>query len=75
MDKTILQILKGLIILFQGAGGICFVFCLLTAGFKMMWKKQTRSEVKDDLLWAFGGLVLVVLCFPLGEFIQSKITF
>ena len=41
----------------------------------MMWKKEQRSEVKDDLIWAFGGLVLVVLCFPIGEFIQSKIVF
>ena len=75
MDKAILEIFKGLILLLQGAGGICFVFCLMKAGYKMMWKKEQRSEDKDDLIWAFGGLVLVVLCFPIGEFIQSKIVF
>lgn len=75
MESTILEIFKNLIYMFQGAGGICFVFCLLKAGYKMMWKKDKRSEVSDDLLWAFGGLVFVVLCFPIAEFIQGKIAF
>ena len=74
MDN-VLNIAKTLIQAFQLGGGVLFVFCLLKAGYKAMWSKQKRDEIKDDLAWAVVGLVLIVGCFPLGEYVQSLISF
>ena len=74
MDN-VLNIAKTLIQAFQLGGGVLFVFCLLKAGYKAMWAKQKRDEIKDDLVWAVVGLVLVVGCFALGEYVQSLISF
>ncbi|CAM2078661.1 MAG: Type IV secretion system pilin [uncultured Clostridium sp.] len=74
MDN-VLNIAKTLIQAFQLGGGVLFVFCLLKAGYKAMWSKQKRDEIKDDLAWAVVGLVLIVGCFALGEYVQSLISF
>lgn len=70
-----LTIFNALIKAFQLGGGVLFAFCLLKAGYKAMWSKQKRDEIKDDLVWAVIGLILVVGCFTLGEYVQSLISF
>ena len=74
MDN-VLNIAKTLIQAFQLGGGVLFVFCLLKAGYKAMWAKQKRDEIKDDLAWAVVGLILVAGCFILGNHIESLISF
>lgn len=74
MDN-VLNIAKTLIQAFQLGGGVLFAFCLLKAGYKAMWSKQKRDEIKDDLVWAVAGLILIVGCFVLGEYVQSLISF
>ncbi|MCR1952918.1 hypothetical protein NSA50_18100 [Clostridium sp. DSM 100503] len=71
----VLNILKTLTQSVQLAAGGLFIFCLLKIGFKAMWSKPKREEVKDDLVWAIGGLILALGCFPIGEYIQSLINF
>lgn len=71
----VLNIAKTLIQAFQLGAGVTFIFCLLKAGYKAMWSKEKRGEIKDDLAWAIGGLILALGCFPLGEYIQTLINF
>lgn len=71
----VLNILKTLTQAFQLAAGGVFIFRLMCAGYKMMWSKAKRDEVKEDLAWAVGGLILALCCFPIGEYIQSLINF
>ncbi|CAM2079682.1 MAG: hypothetical protein NSGCLCUN01_03909 [uncultured Clostridium sp.] len=70
-----LTVFKSLIETFQLGGGVVFIFCLLKAGYKAMWSKQKRDEIKDDLAWAVVGLILVAGCFIIGNHIESLISF
>lgn len=72
---TVLTIINTLIKAFQLLAGGAFVFCLLRAGFKAMICQEKRQEIKYDLGWAVGGLILALGCFPLSEYIQSLINF
>lgn len=73
--NAVLSIMKSLTEAFQLLAGGCFVYCLLRAGFKAMICQEKRSEIKYDLGWAIGGLILALGCFPLTDYIQSLINF
>ena len=70
-----LNVLKALIKMFQLAGGTLFVFVLIKMGYKAMWSKQTREEIKEDLLYGIIGLILVRGGFPIAQYIESLIAF
>lgn len=74
MEK-VLSIIQALIQAFQLLAGVAFVYCLLKAGFKSMICQEKRSEIKYDLMWAIGGLILALGCFPLTDYIKGLISF
>lgn len=75
MADTFLGIFKGFIILCQGFGWIALSWSLMQCGYKAIWKKEKRGEIKDDLLWSGGGLILILACMPIAQYIETQLKF